>query len=141
MKRKDIASARIGITIIGEERLCSGRLVHKRQSTGHDGFHKIRKAFCVLSRLFGYAAEKCSDFLCFNDANCFPISTEQIIGFALLRSMSPRRDLMLCANILLTIGVVPPAKRSADAERISGRLCVTDSLIHVDPPELSIIAF
>src|SRR6267378_2189441 len=90
----DIASARIGITIIGEERLCSGRLVHKRQSTGHDGFHKIRKAFCVLSRLFGYAAEKCSDFLCFNDANCFPISTEQIIGFALLRSMSPGRDLM-----------------------------------------------
>ena len=79
-------------------------------ATGHDGFHKIRKAFCVLSRLFGYAAKKSSDFLCFNDANCFPINTEQIIGFALLRSMSPGRDLMLCANTLLTIGVVPPAK-------------------------------
>jgi hypothetical protein len=110
VKRKDIASARIGITIVGEERLCSGRLAHKRQSTGHDGFHKIRKAFCVLSRLFGYAAKKCSDFLCFDDANCFPINTEQIIGFALLRSMSPGKDLMLCANILLRIGVVPPAK-------------------------------
>jgi hypothetical protein len=91
-------------------RQCSGRLVHKRQSTGHDGFHKIRKDFCVLSRLFGYAAKKCSDFLCFNDANCLPINTEQIIGFALLRSMSPGKDLMLCANILLAIGVAPPAK-------------------------------
>jgi hypothetical protein len=71
---------------------------------------KIRKAFCVLSRSFGYAAKRCSDFLCFNDANCFPINIEQIIGFALLRSMSPGRNLMLCAKILLTIGVAPPAK-------------------------------
>ena len=38
------------------------------------------------------------------------IVTEQIIGVAPLRSMSPGRGLKLCANTRLTIGVVPPAK-------------------------------